>query len=273
MYQQQLSKHSNTVVKHTIRLNIPLIISLGRVLGKTNTEIMEAAGIMNATWYRITRHPEQITVQQLISIANGLHIPVRRFFLYDDTDMVGSKDYYVENQYRSCYYDTKSLLHLIDKYAVSKWQDVADTLGISRSNLRNSLMLDTRLPLDRFLTACDVFGIDPFCVIIDPNPLPISQKERMDEIATKQEYATIQNEIATIHREITIFRAELFNVRQDIERLGKNIDMFIDAYYEHIKVFDEPTPIANEARKAVKEIQDRVVKQLANDKIIERSTG
>lgn len=265
MYKQQLPNHNCPAMKHSVRLNISLIISLGRVLGMTNTELMNATGIMNATWYRIIGHPEQITVQQLISIANGLSIPVRRFFLYDDTDMVGNKDYYIENPYNQCYYNTKSLLHLIETHAVATWQNVADTLGISRSILRNSLLLNTRLPLDRFLKACDVFGIDPFCIIIDPNPLQKEQKKRMDLITTNEEYAEVQRDISIIKREMTIFRADVMYIRRAISRLEKKIDIFIDDHYEDVTASDEPNHKATLARKAAKESQSNENEQLANE--------
>ena len=255
-------------MKRSLRLNTTLITSLGRVLGMTNTELMEATGIMNATWYRIMGHPDQITVQQLITIANKLCIPVRRFFLYDDANMVGSKDDYMENPYKPCHYHTKNLLHLIDTRAVATWQDVADTLGITRSNLRNSLVLATRLPLERFLKACEYFGIDPFCVIIDPNPLRVDQKERMNLLATKQEYAAIQHDISIIQRELAVFRAEIMNVRRDIAGLSKKIDMFIDAHYEEITDPDEAVHTPVLTRQIVKEIQDRANKELENDEIL-----
>ena len=76
------------VIKRVLRLNTTLFPSLGKVLGMSNKELMEATGIRNATWYRIMGHPDEITVQQLVSIANKLLIPVKRFFLYDDANMV-----------------------------------------------------------------------------------------------------------------------------------------------------------------------------------------
>ena len=240
---------NNPVVKRVLRLNTNLFPALGRVLGITNTELMEATGIRNATWYRIMGHPDEITIQQLISIANGLCIPVRRFFLYDDANMVGSKEDYIENPYKPCHYHTKNLLHLIDTRALTTWQDVADTLGITRSNLRNSLVLATRLPLDRFLTSCEFFGIDPFCVIIDPNPLQINKRGRSDAMETSQEYATIQHDISAIQREMAIFRAEIMNVRRDIADLSKKIDMFIDEYCEKPSSPKMPKRTAAMARK------------------------
>lgn len=255
-------------MKRALRLNTTLITSLGRVLGITNTELMEATGIMNATWYRIMGHPDQITVQQLISIANGLRIPVKRFFSIEDTDMVGNKDDYIENPYKPCLYDTKKLLHLIDTCAVATWQDVANTLGISRSNLRNSLLLVTRLPLDRFLTSCEFFGIDPFCVIIDPNPLHINQRERCDVMETRQEYATIQHDISAIQREMAIFRAELINIRHDIAGLSKKFDMIVDAYCKKNTAPKEAKRTAAMAGKIAKEIQSRAARENDNDEAL-----
>ena len=82
---------NNTRTKRVVRLNTTLFSTLGRVLGMSNTELIKATGISNATWYRVMGHPDEITVQQLIAIANGLHIPVRRFFLYEVVRMTTLK--------------------------------------------------------------------------------------------------------------------------------------------------------------------------------------
>ena len=84
--------------------------------------------------------------------------------------MVGSKEYYIEKPYTPCFYNAQILLHLIDTRGVAKWQEVANALGISCSNLLNSLLLVTRLPLTRFLVACELYSIEPFCAIIDSTP-------------------------------------------------------------------------------------------------------
>lgn len=259
---------NNTRTKRVVRLNTTLFSTLGRVLGMSNTELMKATGISNATWYRVMGHPDEITVQQLISIANGLHIPVRRFFLYDDTDMVGGKDDYIENPYRSCFYNTKNLMQFIDTRGVATWEEVANELGMSRSNLRKSLLSVTRLPLTRFLAACEIFGIDPFCAIIDPNPLRVNPIERKHTLVSESQYESILANFAITQRELAVFRAEVLNVRRDIVRLEKKIDMIIDAHYEEIAAVDDEEPTAELTKQTVKEILSREDKQLSNNEVL-----
>lgn len=248
---------NNTRTKRVIRLNTTLFSTLGRVLGMSNTELIKATGISNATWYRVMGHPDEITVQQLIAIANGLHIPVRRFFLYNDTDMVGGKDDYIENPYRPCLYNTKNLIQFIDIRGVATWEEVANELGMSRSNLRKSLLSVTRLPLTRFLAACEIFGIDPFCAIIDPNPLRVNPIERKHTLVSESQYESILANFAITQRELAVFRAEVLNVRRDIVRLEKKIDMIIDAHYEEIAAVDDDNPTAELTKQVVKEIVKR----------------
>ena len=214
-----------TDMKRVIRLNTALFSALGRILGMSNADLMDATGIRNATWYRIMGHPDEITVQQLISIANGLCVPVRRFFSFGDTDMVGSKDDYVANLYKPCSYDGNAMLNLINTSSVATWMDVAKVLGMTRTNLRHSLLLDTRLPVSRFLSTCEYLGVDPFHVIVDPNPLyENKQEESNNDMFAVPEYAAIQHDISTIQHEIANFNAELTNVRRDIAALGKKIE-------------------------------------------------
>ena len=221
-------------MKRVIRLNTALLSALGRILGMSNADLMEATGIRNATWYRIMGHPEEITVQQLISIANGLCVPVRRFFSFGDTDMVGSKDDYMANSYKPCSYDGNAMLNLINTSSVATWMDVAKVLGMTRTNLRHSLLLDTRLPVARFLSTCEYLGIDPFLVIVDTNPLyPNNQEKSNNDMLVTPEYAAIQYDINTIQHEMANFNAELTNVRRDIAALGKKIDALLGTYEVH----------------------------------------
>ena len=255
-------------MKRLLRLNIALLSALGRVLDMTNTELMEATGIKNATWYRIMGNPNEITVQQLISIANGLSIPVRRFFSYDDSDVVGGKGGYVENPYKPCTYYSENLLNLINTQSTSTWQDVASKLGLSRSNLRNSLLSVTRLPLGRFLKACDLFGIDPFCVIVDPNPLRVNPREQENALTTAPEASALQSYLAAIQNELTDLRTEILMARHDIVRVEKKIDMIIDAHYEDIVAPGDEKPTAELTKQTVKEILSREDKQLSNNEVL-----
>ena len=87
------------------RLNVRLISSLGNVIIMSAAEMMAAASIATTTWYAIMQKPEGITVQQLLAIANGLHIPVRRFFSFGRTDYIGRRADYIMEPYQPCRYD------------------------------------------------------------------------------------------------------------------------------------------------------------------------
>lgn len=211
-------------MKCAYRLNTTLLQALGRVLGMTNTELMEATGISNATWYRIMGNPDEITIQQLLSIANGLHFPVKRFFSNGDIDMIGSKDDYIENPYKPCDYDGEGLIHLINTCGTATWQDVANKLGITRANLRNSLLSVTRLPVVRLLAACDAFEIDPFLIIVDYNNKQVKGKSNLfpneydDSVYTEWQ------------RDLALFKDLLEETKRELAEMGKKIDALQRAY-------------------------------------------
>lgn len=258
-------EQKGTDMKHTLQLNTTLITSLGLVLGKTNAELMEATGVSNATWYRIMGHPDEITVQQLISIANGLCIPVFRFFSIDGVNVIGNKKDYIENPYKPCYYDAEALQALINTRSAAIWQDVANSLGITRTNLRNSLLSYTRLPVARFLAACDAFDIVPFLVIVDQNPQYIVRGgEKVATTAlgyTNIEFDTTRTDFDSIRIELAEVKGELERVRRDIAELGEKIDLVLGANKgrsSHKKA--KQTAVL--AKQAAKEAQSRADKQL-----------
>lgn len=153
----------------TLLLNIKLLNSLSNVLGVSPAELRNATGISNGTWYRIMSKPDGVTVQQLLSIANGLHIPVSRFFTDGEVIVVGRREDYVTEPYLECYYDEAKLHSLVSHRPEATWKAAAKHLGMSRQYARDSLMAVTRTPITRFLGICHVFGIYPFDILIDPN--------------------------------------------------------------------------------------------------------
>ena len=78
-----------------IRFNTQLISSLGSVLHMSAAEMMDAVSIPSTTWYRLLKTPADITIQQLLAIANGLHIPVRHFFSEGAVSIIGHREEYV----------------------------------------------------------------------------------------------------------------------------------------------------------------------------------
>ena len=252
-------------MKHTLQLNTTLITSLGHVLGKTNAELMEVTGVSNATWYRILGHPDEITVQQLVSIANGLFIPVFRFFSIDGVNVIGNKEDYIENPYTPCYYDAEALQALISTRSAATWQNVANLLGMTRKNLRNSLFSYTRLPIARFLTVCEAFDIEPFFVIVDQNPQYINRGgEKVVTTAlgyTNIEFDTTRTDLDSIRIELAEVKGELERVRRDIAELGRNLDILLGTHKgrsSHKKA--KKTAVL--AKQAVKEARNHADKQI-----------
>ena len=152
------------------RLNIQLIKNLGEVIPKPVSWIVNAVGMANSTWYYIHNNPQNISVQQLLQIANGLHIPVRRFFYQGATHFVDHDTDYVMFPYTPCYYDDAALQAYVNENKDATWQGGADKVGMARSRLRDSLLAIRRTPVQRFLDVCREFCIDPFTILVDPNP-------------------------------------------------------------------------------------------------------
>ena len=152
------------------RLNSKLITNLSGVLSKPASEMIKAVDMPSSTWYHIMKHPQNISIQQLLQIANTVHIPGRRFFYLGDTLFVDLATDYVMRRYKPCYYDEAALKAYVDDNKDTTWQGGADKIGMARSRLRDSLLAIRRTPVQRFLDVCQEFSIDPFTILIDPNP-------------------------------------------------------------------------------------------------------
>ena len=135
----------------------------------THNEVSDASGISIAVWYRIVKEPERITIQQLIALANGLHIPVHLFFSFDDADMIGVREDYIQkHNYRNCYYDSDAVKHKIKESSTS-WRKAADAVGMHWTNVAASLLAVSRTPVVRVLALCEAFNFDLFEFLVDPN--------------------------------------------------------------------------------------------------------
>lgn len=196
----------------TVRLNTKLICSLGSVLFIPTAEMIVMTGVPNSTWYRIMQTPATISIQQLLAIANGLHIPVRRFFSTDKVDYVGKRDEYIADPYEPCYYDETALQELVNSSHETTWQKAAKATGMNYTNLRKSLTAVTRTPVMRFLDVCNVFGIEPFSILVDPNPEERTERHRA-EPATKD-----------------TLREDIRSLREDVRRLSETVGELRDKY-------------------------------------------
>ena len=199
--------------ENNIRLNPRLISSLSSVLHMSAGEILHVTGISSTTWYRIMSNPETITIQQLLAIANSLQIPVKRFFYKDGTCFIGQRSDYVTSPYLECYYDADALQGFVADTSSATWKQTAEIVGVTRDNLRNSLLAVRRTPVTRFLQVCNIFGINPFTVLIDPNS------------DTNGQHPYNRNSVKSV-------AVEIKTLRNDVARLSGMVDDLTQKYNE-----------------------------------------
>ena len=217
-----------------IRLNARLVSSLNSVLFKSAAELMDAAGIASTTWYKVMKEPNSITVQQLLAISNALKIPVRRFFSSGSSDIVGRHDDYVVDNCLPCSYDADSLRAFVESNNRVTWQMAAEATRTTPSHLRNSMLLETRLPVPRFLTACEAFGIDPFSILIDPNAT--SSKGRKPDIGA------LGVEMAALRADLASIRAEVEKINGTVMDLQAKCNDLLSAYDALARRIGESAP-------------------------------
>ena len=119
------------------------------------------------------------------------------------------------------------------------------------SRLRNSLLGATRTPVMRFLTVCETFEIDPFSILIDPNPDPKKNKR-----------TTESPNIATNNADL---RADIDNLNKKMENLN-DIIANLNTKYEALLAKHELL----EKRVRINSVN---IEQLNNDGFINISTA
>lgn len=156
--------------KNMMQLNEKLLKELPRILNMTNGAISEKSNIAISTWYRIVQTPSKISVHQLIDLANGLHIPVSRFFSSEYSDEIGKReDYIVCDNFKDCYYNGEAIQKVVKSGVVSSYKDAATTVGVHPNRVKESLLAVHRLPVTRLLNFCNAFTLNFFEFIVDPN--------------------------------------------------------------------------------------------------------
>lgn len=207
-----------------IRLNIQLVTSLGAVLFMPAADVISATGIANSTWYDIMKKPEGITVQQLLAIANGLHVPVRRFFSTGRADIIGRREDYVEDPYAECRYDEEALREFVTSRPAATWKGAADAVGMSYQRLRDSLLAVTRTPVVRFVEVCRFYGIDPFTILVDPNP---PAGERRKKPIRRGEAEAMRVRIEELSRKVDDLTAKYEALLKAHEQLARRVQVNI----------------------------------------------
>lgn len=202
-----------------IRLNDKLITNLGSVFPQPMADIVKATGIANSTWYDMMKAPDGITVRQLLSIANGLHIPVRRLFSSGKADIIGQREDYVAEPFTPCYYDETALHEFVNSHREATWKAAGQAAGMTWSGLRNSLLAVRRCPVPRFLTACQTLGVDPFDILVDPNPEPKAARRRTSGSAER-------------------FKADIDALRKDVDGLHATVEELTGKYEQLLKAHE-----------------------------------
>lgn len=217
-----------------IRLNEILLKSLTRVLHMTHADVAEAAGIAITTWYRLIKDPQRFSVQQLLDLANGLQIPVSKFFS-KRKDKVGTRDDYImyEN-YKICFYDKMAMSKAIGDGTPISWHEASKIINMNSSRASDSLLGESRTPVIRLLKLCNAFHFDVFNFIVDPNiKHPDYGKDGnivhfhteinpVNELATVEDFLMLRNEISELRKELAEARKELNRVENKYLAENKN---------------------------------------------------
>lgn len=225
-----------------VKLNTRLIGTLSSVLYIPAGEILDSTGISTGTWYRIMKEPDILTIQQLLAIANGLHIPVKRFFYTGSMLLVGHRDDYITDSYQECRYDSDVLQEFMTTSNNATWKHAAEIIGVTRDNLRNSLLGARRTPVTRFLQVCNIFGIDPFTILIDPNPEQTTKGGRH----TKSVPPSFSAEISKLRQDMTKLSDTVADLTRKYDQLQQQLDELAGnsrrEVHVHIVAEDIPDP-------------------------------
>lgn len=239
-----------------IRINTRLIASLSRVLRLTHREVSDAAHIPLGTWYRLIKAPEDISVQQLLGIANGLYIPVRRFFSEGKTDIVGTREDYITDstRYQQCYYDSDAVRAVVGPGTSITWRRVGEVVDMHYTRASESLLAERPVPVARVLTFADAFGFSPFQFIVDPNPERkaggrTSAARRADD-ALRDEIAELRQQIAALNTTVTTLTDKYTALLDAHNTLARRISVNIEHIQDsHLSIAAEPTGGYGESEK------------------------
>ena len=219
------------------RLNTKLLSTLHDVLHIQAVDLRKTVGIAKSTWYDIMARPDGITVQYLLLIANGLHIPVRRFFSFGRTDIIGKREDYVTEPYTDCYYTGETLRKAINERQDATWKRAGEIAGMGYIHIQKSLSSETRTPVVRFLAVCEAFDIDPFTILVDPNPEPSKGRKRKDcaDPAVLAEIAVLREDIGRLSGTIADITEKYADLQQRYDNLLDAHNLLLERFNKHIQ--------------------------------------
>lgn len=251
-----------------IQLNEDLFKALSQALRMTYKEISTQSGISMTTLYRIIEAPLKISVQQLIDLSNGLHVPVSRFFSRDNKESIGHREDYIKlNDYKLCYFDKSAIQRVIDSGSVSSYREIASVVGLHPNRVKESLLAEHRLPVTRLLTFCDSLKTDFFNFVVDPNSISANTKGHDKNLGNESEYAAILHDIANMQREMASFKFLLEDTKRDIEELNRKLDAVTCSGSDDVQPIAWRTRrIVSELAKESKELRNQTNKLIVNDK-------
>lgn len=217
------------------KLNIQLLTTLPRVLRMTHNEVSEASGISIACWYRIAKNPEKITVQQLLGLSNGIHIPVSCFFSSDKACLIGVREDYILQDYQNCYYDSEAVRRRIGEGSTTSWRKAAEAVGMHWTNVSSSLLAVSRTPVVRLLALCEAFNFNLFDFLIDPNKNPKHRRANRQHASQDGDDAALHQEIATLHQEIDKLDAAVDDLTKKFQSMLERHNRLEQILCEHFK--------------------------------------
>lgn len=214
-----------------VHLNTKLITNLQKVLRMSNPEIERESGLSDSTWRRINKIPLRITVQQLLLLANGLNIPVRRFFVPEGIGYVGTReDYIITEGFQKCGYDSEAVRNVMGRDGGITKKDAGHAVSLSYTRAMTSLLSVSRLPVTRLLDFCEAFYLNPFDFLTDrnpENPVLLGKKRRQTDSAT------------VIARRVELMtRGEMAQLRSDIDALRMEMTGILANYADLLEKFD-----------------------------------
>lgn len=212
------------IKSNSVQLNELLLKSLAQVLSMSHADVATAAGIANTTWYRLLKEPQKFTVEQLLCLANGLHIPVSKFFSISSTDIGNREDYVVNYDYKNCYYDIEAVRKLMKEKTIISWSDAAEVTGVNVLRVKESLLAVHRLPVSRLIIFCDAFDLDLFDYIVDPNkPKKTSGQSGETTPLCPVSFGVQTNpkDFIDMRLEIVELRKQLFDTKQEMSILRR----------------------------------------------------